>query len=87
MSVSQKIYRCLISRQCSRARSSLDDSGISHLAAAAGANCILLFGPTNPDVWAPKNKNVRVLCAQSGRLSHLEIGSVQAAITAVIYGS
>jgi len=63
------------------------DSGISHLAAAAGANCILLFGPTNPDVWAPKNKNVRVLCAQSGRLSHLEIGSVQAAITAAIYGS
>ena len=28
------------------------DSGISHLAAAAGANCILLFGPTDPDVWA-----------------------------------
>jgi heptosyltransferase-3 len=60
------------------------DSGISHLAAAAGANCILLFGPTNPDVWAPKNKNVRVLSAQSGRLSDLEIGSVQAAITAAL---
>src|SRR5262249_40883116 len=29
------------------------DSGISHLAAAAGGNCTLLFGPTNPDVWAP----------------------------------
>src|SRR5205807_8879566 len=24
------------------------DSGISHLAAAAGANCLLLFGPTDP---------------------------------------
>jgi heptosyltransferase-2 len=63
------------------------DSGISHLAAAAGANCILLFGPTNPDVWAPKNKNVRVLCAQSGRLSDLEIESVQAAVTAALCGS
>jgi heptosyltransferase-2 len=63
------------------------DSGISHLAAAAGANCILLFGSTNPDVWAPKNKNVRVLNAQSGRLSDLELGSVQAAITTVLSDS
>ena len=41
------------------------DSGISHLAAAAGANCILLFGPTDPNVWAPRNENVRVLQAQT----------------------
>jgi heptosyltransferase-2 len=60
------------------------DSGISHVAAAAGANCILLFGATNPDVWAPKNKNVKVLSAQNGRLSNLEIASVQAAITAAL---
>ena len=60
------------------------DSGISHLAAAVGANCVLLFGPTNPDVWAPKNKNVRVLSAQSGRLSDLEIGDVRAAVVAAL---
>ncbi len=60
------------------------DSGISHLAAAAGANCILLFGPTNPNVWAPRNKNVRVLVAPSGRLSVLEITRVEAAITAAL---
>jgi heptosyltransferase-2 len=57
------------------------DSGISHLAAAAGAHCILLFGATNPDVWAPKNRNVKVLSAESGQLSNLQIVSVQAAIT------
>ena len=56
------------------------DSGISHLAAAAGANCVLLFGPTNPNVWAPRNNNVRVLSAQSGKLSDLEIASVEAAV-------
>src|SRR6476660_3486915 len=28
------------------------DSGISHLAAAVGANCILLFGPTGPAAWS-----------------------------------
>ena len=54
------------------------DSGISHLAAAAGANCILLFGPTNPDVWAPKNDNVRVLRPPTGRVGDLEIDFVKA---------
>jgi heptosyltransferase-2 len=60
------------------------DSGISHLAAAAGANCILLFGPTNPDIWAPRNENVQVLRAESGRIKDLRIASVEAAITAAL---
>ena len=57
------------------------DSGISHLAAAAGANCILLFGPTHPDVWAPANANVQVLKAPRGRLRDLKLGDVEAALT------
>jgi heptosyltransferase-3 len=60
------------------------DSGISHLAAAAGANCVLLFGPTDPNVWAPKNENVRVLRAQSGKLSDLEIADVEAAVASAL---
>jgi len=60
------------------------DSGISHLAAAAGANCILLFGPTDPDVWAPKNENVRVLRPSSGRPDDLQIETVQAALAAAL---
>jgi len=44
------------------------DSGISHLAAAAGAPCILLFGPTDPAVWAPANENVTVLRAPDRNL-------------------
>jgi heptosyltransferase-2 len=60
------------------------DSGISHLAAAAGANCSLLFGPTNPDVWAPKNNKVRILRAQSGKLSDLEMADVKAAVAAAL---
>ena len=58
------------------------DSGISHLAAAAGANCILLFGPTDPDVWAPMNENVRVLRPSSGRLDDLRTETVEAALVA-----
>jgi heptosyltransferase III len=61
------------------------DSGISHLAAAAGANCILLFGPTDPSVWAPRNENVQALRAQSGNLGDLEIESVEAAVTAALF--
>ncbi|CAN5487387.1 glycosyltransferase family 9 protein [soil metagenome] len=52
------------------------DSGISHLAAAAGARCLLLFGPTDPDVWAPANDGVEVLWAQDGQLSELEVEAV-----------
>jgi heptosyltransferase-2 len=60
------------------------DSGISHLAAAVGANCILLFGPTNPDVWAPKNENVQVLRAPSGKLNDLQIETVEAALAGLL---
>jgi heptosyltransferase-3 len=60
------------------------DSGISHLAAAAGANCILLFGPTDPDVWAPKNENVRVLRPPSGKLSDLKTQTVEEALAGLL---
>ena len=61
------------------------DSGISHLAAAAGANSILLFGPTDPGVWAPRNKNVQVLRARNGKVNDLEIALVQAALTRALH--
>jgi ADP-heptose:LPS heptosyltransferase len=38
-----------------------NDSGISHLAAAAGAPTVSLFGPTDPRTWAPQGQTVRVL--------------------------
>jgi len=63
------------------------DSGISHLAAAAGANCILLFGPTDPNIWAPRNGNVQVLRAQSDRVNDLEIAVVQSALAGVLPGA
>lgn len=34
------------------------DTGISHLAAAAGARVLALFGPTNPLVWCPRGERV-----------------------------
>jgi hypothetical protein len=37
-----------------------NDSGITHLAAAVGTPVLALFGPTDPNVWAPRGPNVRV---------------------------
>jgi heptosyltransferase-2 len=53
------------------------DSGISHIAAAVGARCILLFGRTDPAIWAPANENVIVLRAPEGKLSLLEVECVR----------
>ena len=56
------------------------DSGISHLAAAAGANSILLFGPTDPTVWAPLNDNAHAIRAPVGDLERLDVDLVRAAL-------
>ena len=56
------------------------DSGISHLAAATGARCILLFGPTDPEVWAPLNENARIVCAHNGDLRCLNVDLVRDAL-------
>ena len=37
-----------------------NDSGITHLAAAVGTPVLALFGPTDPEIWAPRGPNVRV---------------------------
>ena len=39
------------------------DTGISHLAAAAGARVLALFGPTNPQVWCPRGERVWIIKA------------------------
>ena len=56
------------------------DSGISHLAAAAGARSIVLFGPTEANVWAPRNRGVSVLIAPNEDLAQLAVGTVLDAI-------
>ena len=56
------------------------DSGVSHLAAAAGASCILLFGPTDPAIWAPLNENARVIRAPNGDFIRLDVDLVSVAL-------
>jgi heptosyltransferase-3 len=56
------------------------DSGVSHIAAAAGAPSVLLFGPTDPEVWAPANRYVSIVTAPKGNLALLGLDAVQNAI-------
>ncbi len=56
------------------------DTGVSHLAAAAGTRCLLLFGATPSAVWAPLNEEVEVLQAPEGELSLLDVETVWSAI-------
>lgn len=51
------------------------DTGISHLAAAVGAPCVLLFGPTDPAIWAPSGEHVRVI-KNGSQLSDIMIEEV-----------
>jgi hypothetical protein len=38
-----------------------NDSGLAHLAAALNVRCVVLFGPTLPQHWAPLGRHVTVL--------------------------
>jgi len=50
-----------------------NDSGITHLAAAAGIPVVAIFGPTDPAVWAPRGPSVRIL---SGKLEEISVEKV-----------
>jgi len=62
------------------------DSGISHLAAACDVPCLLFFGPTDPNVWAPRNPGVRVLTAPGGDLAQLGFETGWTAIREFVEG-
>jgi ADP-heptose:LPS heptosyltransferase len=58
-----------------------NDSGITHLAAATGVPTLALFGPTAPEMWAPRGKNVTVLRHES--IAELETEAVLCALAEV----
>jgi heptosyltransferase-2 len=76
-----------VARLLSRTRLYLGgDSGLTHLAAAAGAyRVVALFGPTDPRVWAPLGEQVTVLtppggAGQDAALADLSPGAVVTAV-------
>jgi hypothetical protein len=63
-----------------------NDSGASHLAAAAGAPTLALFGPTDPSAWAPVGPCVRTLRAADGRVESLSVDDVHQAALGLLAG-
>lgn len=61
------------------------DSGISHLAAACTVPSILLFGPTDPAVWAPPAPHVTVI-QSGGALDSISLAPVQQAVRTALSG-
>jgi heptosyltransferase-2 len=57
------------------------DSGVSHLAAAVGTPCVLLFGPTDPAMWAPPGEHVSIV-RRGPKLSAISVDAVWAAVAA-----
>jgi heptosyltransferase-2 len=60
------------------------DSGISHLAAAAGAKCVLLFGPTNPEVWGPTGDKVQIIRAVDRSMESISVDHVERAVISLL---
>jgi ADP-heptose:LPS heptosyltransferase len=53
-----------------------NDTGVMHVACAAGANTLAVFGPTDPVRWAPRCANLKVVRAENGDLERLSVPTV-----------
>lgn len=62
------------------------DSGVSHIAAAVGTPSLLMFGPTDPEVWAPANPQVRYVTAPESAMGNLGVETVRQLVTEMLSG-
>jgi heptosyltransferase-3 len=62
-----------------------NDSGVMHLAAAAGCAVVALFGPSDPAVWAPRGERVRVVAtARPGSaMDGIPLAAVEGAVVSL----
>ncbi|WIG59580.1 MAG: hypothetical protein OJF49_002327 [Ktedonobacterales bacterium] len=58
-----------------------NDAGVSHLAGLLGVPTVVLFGPTEPAVWAPLGSHVHVVRATTQALGDITVAEVMAALS------
>jgi ADP-heptose:LPS heptosyltransferase len=61
-----------------------NDTGILHIAGAVGANCVAVFGPTDPARWKPVNETVVAVRGQDGCVDSVSVAEVVAAARALL---
>lgn len=55
------------------------DTGMAHVAAAVGTPCVIVFGPTDVQRWAPAGKWVRCVVSPTRRTADAKVSDVLAA--------
>jgi len=61
-----------------------NDTGIMHIAGAVGANCVAVFGPTDPARWKPVNETVVAVRGKDGNVESVSVEEVIAAAAALL---
>ncbi|MGH7121126.1 MAG: glycosyltransferase family 9 protein [Acetobacteraceae bacterium] len=64
-----------------------NDSGLMHIAAAAGTPTIGLFGPTPADEYAPSGRAAQAVRSPTGRMEDLSVEAVADAASALVAGA
>lgn len=62
-----------------------NDSGPSHLSAAIGLPTVALFGPTDPRIWAPRGKTVRIIQAPDKNIASISPDRAIAALRPLLF--
>jgi len=57
-----------------------NDTGVMHIAAALGTPTLALFGPTDPEFWAPVSEKVKWLRARDHNMESLTVDEVMGEI-------
>ena len=61
-----------------------NDTGVMHVSVAAGARTLAVFGPTDPDRWAPRSKSLHIVRGSDGNLAEITPDIVLAAALALL---
>ncbi len=61
-----------------------NDSGPAHVAAAFGVPCVVIFGPSDFEVWRPWRTRHQIVPAPFGQIDQVEVEGVRQAVAGVL---